>query len=117
MAAARLDIVLEEDANIQFDFTYKDETGTPIDVNGYGATLVFRKEDNEIVFTDGHASGAVSLASDGLITLNVPHTQYDNLPDGSTGRWQLYIFPNTAEPETDRIRLIEGEWVYSSSLI
>ena len=41
MPAAKENIVLEEDSNLEMQIEYYDENGAAIDITNYGATMVF----------------------------------------------------------------------------
>lgn len=118
MAAAKLDIVLEEGSDLAFDFTYLDEDDVAVDVTGYGGTIVFAKNKESEPFIKGtDTDGWIQFGTtDGSIIVDVPYTQFQNL-GSEKGLWQLYIYPTSGDITTNPKRLIEGEWVYSKSLL
>jgi len=116
MAAAKLNIELEEHSDLNFDFTYLDETKTPVDISNYGGLILFSADSNTKPFASGtHNDGWLQLGgADGKIITAVPYTAYENL-SLQKGIWQLFIHP-TANDITDRPkRLIAGEFIYKPS--
>lgn len=118
MAAARLNIELEEKSNLTFDFTYLDEDGDAVDVSNYGGTIAFAKDEKSEAFAKGTVvDGWLEMGgSNGQIVVNVPYTAFSNL-NLKRGIWQLYIYPTQGDPTDRPKRLIEGEWVYKPSII
>lgn len=120
MAAAQFDIELEEFSNLRFEFVYRDAAENPIDVTGYGATIVLKSSNSNEPLYVGYSTDSdapvVMGTTDGLIEVDVPHEHFKNL-DIKTGLWQLYIYPDVNNKTENTIRLIEGEFVYSKALL
>lgn len=120
MAAAQFNIELEESSNLRFELTYRDSDEAPIDITNYGATIVFKGSNSKEPFYIGHSTDSDTPiavgATNGLIEIDVPHEHYKNL-DIKKGTWQLYIYPNVNDRTNNSIRLVEGEFVYSKTLL
>lgn len=118
MSSAKHDIELEEHSNLSFEYVYRDSDGNPVDVTGYGATVLFAEDEESEPFAQGdHNDGWVQIGgTDGVIQLSVPYTAYQNL-DIKKGVWQLYIYPTSSDITDRPKRFISGEFVYSKSLL
>lgn len=118
MGAAKFDILLEERSDLNFVFTYFDELGNPVDVTGYGGTIVFSKSIDDEAFAKGdHNDGWVQFGSvNGEIVLAVPYTAFQNI-QFEEGVYQFYIYPNSADITDRPRRLLEGKFKFSKSLL
>lgn len=120
MAAAKYDIVLEEQSDFVLNVGYEDPRGTIVDITGYGAKFEVRDE---------RGASAISRLSATVgegITLDIPLGMFririisaaidalaDELPDGWRGEWDLLIWPTLASPNINALRLVSGKVKYS----
>lgn len=118
MPAAKLDIELEEHADLNYEFVYRDKNRNAVDVTGYGATIVLAEdEDSDPFFTGDDVDGSVSVGTTGGdFVLNVPYTNFQNLGI-KEGVYQLYIYPTSGDITDRPKRLIEGKFHYSKTLL
>lgn len=124
MAAAKLDIVLEEHSDLTKEFVYRDADGNPIDVSNWGGAIVLaeEREENEVkghIYTGFSSDSDTPImigGTDGLIELQVPHVHYQNL-NIIQGVWEVYIYPTIGDLDDRPKRLIQGTFHYSPSLL
>jgi len=118
MAAAILNIELEQHSNLTFDFTYYDSDKNAVNVTNYGGLILFSvdKDSKPLAYGTHNESWLQFGTTDGKITVNVPYTAYDNLAKRS-GIWQLIIHPDASNINDRPKLLIRGEWVYIPSPI
>lgn len=118
MAAAKLDIVLEEDSNFYLKIEYYDENGNMIDMTNYGAAVIFaRDKETDYFYRGSVADGVISvLGNSGTIIIDIPTSEINNVPY-QRGLWELYIYKTINDPTDSPKRLVEGKFVYSKSLL
>lgn len=82
-------------------FEYKDDSGNPIDVTGYGAEFLTTNLDTDLSLSVG--SGITVDGPSGAFTVIVTHSQTDALKGSSEGFYGLYrlrVTPPSGEPIT-----------------
>lgn len=118
MPAAKLDIELEEHANLNYEFIYRDRNRDAVDVTGYGATIVLAKDkDSEPFFTGDDTDGSISVGTTGGdFVVDVDYSNFQNLGI-KEGVYQLYIYPTSGDITDRPKRLVEGKFFYSKTLL
>lgn len=94
MPAAIYDIpAIEQGADFFFDLTYKDDTGTPIDLTGYSARMQIREEvsSNIALVSISSATGEIVLGGiAGTIAVHIPASVTTGL-SFNTGKYDLEL--------------------------
>jgi len=120
MAAATLDITLEEHSDLAFEFTYRDYDGNAKDLTNWGAAIVFSEDEGKDPFYIGYSADSDTPilvgGTNGVIELQVPYEHYDNL-DLKEGYWELYIYPTIGDINDRPKRLIKGKFDYDKTLL
>lgn len=117
MSAAQHNIVIEEGADLQLEYTYRDSDKNIVDVTGYGGTIVIAGRNGERIFKGDDGDGSVVIGgSNGLVTVGVDYTNFENLKV-KEGKWQLYIYPTSGDITDRPKRFVEGMFRYSKSLL
>lgn len=76
MTARKFDISIEQGATFVMTLTYKDDTGTPIDLTGYKVEMQVRdKVGGRIFMSANTANGRITVNTVGQIMVRVPHTE------------------------------------------
>lgn len=122
MAAALYDIIVEEKVDLVLQITWFDSTGSTVDVSGYGAEFVLKKNkdrhsDPFVVIThNATASGQISVnANPGEFLVRVDQAVLSVL-DFERGYYQLVVHPTAADPTSNPIRLLQGQFRTDISL-
>lgn len=110
MAAGKLNLNIEQGATFRKSLTWKDETGNPVDLTGYTASM--RIAVHGAAYMDlSTADNSISLASGGVINLLIPAEVTDAMT-WAVGKYDLKLVGSNG----DEVRLVEGS-VYVSPAI
>jgi hypothetical protein len=113
MAAGVYDLVIEQGATLNTTFTWKDPSGTAINITSYTARAMFRPDygsDPVLSLTTADSTIAITGAS-GIVTFNVPAATTAFLYAG-TGVWDLEL----VAPNGTVTRLIGGSYTVSTEV-
>lgn len=106
MAAAVLDITIEQGSRFQDYFLWKDSDGNPVDVSSYTAKMQIREDkdkDSTLIHTVSNSN--ITLNSDGTIHPSISATDTGNF----TFDWAWYdliVIPPSGDD--DAVRLVQG---------
>lgn len=82
MSAGRYPLYIEQGSTIDFEIQYKDASGNPVDLSGYGARMQIRPS---VTSTDVYLSLTSTLNSDGTGINMSGSTPYKPTASGSLG--------------------------------
>lgn len=126
MAAAKYDIVLEQDSDFVRVFTWLDKDGLGVQIEGWGARLIITedKEKGATALIDIREGAGITLGLDsgvevGQIQIRIPASDINALfaDNKKFGHWQLYLFEDPDTQTANIVRLLEGEVLESKSNI
>ncbi len=108
MTAGEADLVCDQGATFNVLVTYKNSSGSAINLTGYGARMDIRYgqiTDSDILLALGASNSYVTIsnASNGQITINIPANVTDNF-NPQTYYYDLEIFNTNVSPTfVDRV--------------
>ena len=108
------DFVIEESVRFDKRITWKDSTGTPIDLTGYTAQMMIKKRitDTSPVIELNTTNSRITLGgAAGTIDLLISSADTDGL-DLDVGVYDLEMI----EPGGERVRLLEGKVTLSPAV-
>lgn len=96
MSAGVYDLVIEQGATLNTTFTWKDPSGTPINLTGYSARAMFRPDyrSNTILSLSTSDGTIVITGASGIISFNVPASTTSYLSTGN-GVWDLELISSS----------------------
>lgn len=107
--AANYDIDFYDGAKFEETWTWLDRFGNPVDLSSFGARMSAVDEPGgKKLFEISSANGDITLNSSGQIAVTVPKSKTSNY-SVKRSYWQLEVFPDTANDETDVERILQGE--------
>lgn len=119
MSAARIDVIVEEGSDFSFEFVWLGTSCATTDVTGYGAKMEFRDEPlSTVLWTLSTANGRITIAgTTGLFSLLLEAASVDVYDSTKgKGKYDIKVFPNSASPAVNPIRLIEGGFTYNKQI-
>lgn len=113
MAAGVYDLVIEQGANLNTTFTWKDPSGSPINITSYTARAMFRPDygSNPILSLSTTDGTMTITGASGVVAFNVPAATTAFLYAG-TGVWDLEL----VAPNGTVTRLIGGTYRISTEV-
>lgn len=108
MSAGEADLICDQGATFSVVITYKNSSGSAINLSGYGARMDIRygqTTDADILLALGASNGFISVsdATNGKITINIPASTTDNF-NPQTYYYDLEIFNTNVSPTfVDRV--------------
>ena len=113
MAAGVYNLVIEQGATLNTAFTWKDPSGTAINITSYTARAMFRPDygSDPVLSLTTAASTIVITGASGIVTFNVPAATTAFLYAG-TGVWDLEL----VSPAGVVTRLIGGTYTVSTEV-
>jgi len=93
VGAATFHLKIEQGSTLRLDILYKDESGDPVDLNGYVARMQLRRriDDEEPVLELTTGNGRLTLGgADGTVEINVNASDTEGL-DATEGVYDLEL--------------------------
>lgn len=118
MPAERLDIILETNADFEWNFRLETNACSIIDLAGYGAKLQIRNElEGELILEASHNTYINVNATLDQVEVDIPQSAIVNVLESFRtykwrGVWDLVLFPGSNTETADPVALVYGNVKY-----
>lgn len=113
MSAGIYKMLCEQGATLNYAMTWKDSSGTPVNLTGFSAAMQVResKSSDSAILTLSTSNGGIMLGgATGVITLLASASQTSALAEGQ------YVYDLEINTGSTVVRLLEGAFVISGEV-